>query len=158
MEQDTIKLLRECDSGVKMGVDSINDVLQSTRSPELKKLLTDCRNQHEILGDEISRKLCSACEPGKQTPACAKGLAWIKTNVKLAVNESDSTVADLITDGCNLGVKSLRLLTNNPDKVYQLSEFGMEIKERVPIQMSATAYDLFYLRTKQNRMGHILKY
>lgn len=58
----------------------------------------------------------------------------------------------------DLGVKSLRLLTNNPDKVYQLSEFGMEIKERVPIQMSATAYDLFYLRTKQNRMGHILKY
>ena len=91
MEQDTIKLLRECDSGVKMGVDSINDVLQSTRSPELKKLLTDCRNQHEILGDEISRKLCSACEPGKQTPACAKGLAWIKTNVKLAVNESACT-------------------------------------------------------------------
>lgn len=112
MEQDTIKLLRECDSGVKMGVDSINDVLQSTRSPELKKLLTDCRNQHEILGDEISRKLCAACEPGKQTPACEKGLAWIKTNVKLAVNESDSTVADLITDGCNMGVKSLHRYLN----------------------------------------------
>ena len=54
-----------------------------------------------------------------------------------------------------LGVHSLRLLTNNPDKVYQLSEFGMEISERVPIQMSATAHDLFYLKTKQNRMGHI---
>lgn len=57
-----------------------------------------------------------------------------------------------------LGVKSLRLLTNNPDKVYQLSEFGLEISERVPIQMAATAYDLFYLRTKQARMGHILEY
>mgnify|MGYP002967141065 FL=1 len=57
-----------------------------------------------------------------------------------------------------LGVHSLRLLTNNPDKVYQLSEFGMEISERVPIQMSATAYDLFYLKTKQKRMGHILSY
>lgn len=55
-----------------------------------------------------------------------------------------------------LGVHSLRLLTNNPDKVYQLSEFGMEISERVPIQMSATAHDLFYLKTKQKRMGHIL--
>lgn len=58
----------------------------------------------------------------------------------------------------DLGIKSMRLLTNNPDKVYQLSEFGLEITERVPIQMDATAYDLFYLKTKQKRMGHILEY
>lgn len=58
----------------------------------------------------------------------------------------------------DLGVKSMRLLTNNPDKVYQLSDFGLTIIERVPIQMQATANDLFYLRTKQKRMGHILNY
>lgn len=57
-----------------------------------------------------------------------------------------------------LGVKSLRLLTNNPDKVYQLADFGMEIIERVPIQMKATVHDLFYLRTKQQKMGHILNF
>ena len=58
----------------------------------------------------------------------------------------------------DLGVKSMRLLTNNPDKVYQLSEFGIEIAKRVPIQMEATKHDIRYLRTKQERMGHILNF
>ncbi|MBR0282536.1 MAG: bifunctional 3,4-dihydroxy-2-butanone-4-phosphate synthase/GTP cyclohydrolase II [Oscillibacter sp.] len=58
----------------------------------------------------------------------------------------------------DLGVRTMRLLTNNPDKVYQLSDFGLSIVERVPIQMEATADDLFYLRTKQKRMGHYLNY
>ena len=58
----------------------------------------------------------------------------------------------------DLGVKTLRLLTNNPDKVYQLKDYGIEIKERVPIQMKATPYDLFYLRTKQEKMGHMLRF
>ena len=58
----------------------------------------------------------------------------------------------------DLGAKTLRLLTNNPDKVYQLQDFGMEILERVPIQAPANPHDIRYLRTKQNRMGHLLKY
>lgn len=58
----------------------------------------------------------------------------------------------------NLGAKTLRLLTNNPDKVYQLSDYGMEIVERAPIQMDATDYDLSYLKTKQTKMGHLLDY
>ncbi len=58
----------------------------------------------------------------------------------------------------DLGVKSMRLLTNNPDKVYQLSEFGIEIAKRVPIQMEATKHDIRYLKTKQERMGHILNF
>lgn len=58
----------------------------------------------------------------------------------------------------DLGAKSLRLLTNNPDKVYELGDYGMNIKERVPIQMQPTDYDLFYLQTKEKRMGHMLNY
>ena len=58
----------------------------------------------------------------------------------------------------DLGVKTLRLLTNNPDKVYQLADFGLEISERVPIKIQPTVYDLFYLQTKQDKMGHILNY
>lgn len=58
----------------------------------------------------------------------------------------------------DLGVKTMRLLTNNPDKVYQLKDFGMEITERVPIQIAATPFDLYYLKTKQKRMGHIMNY
>ncbi len=58
----------------------------------------------------------------------------------------------------DLGCKTLRLLTNNPDKIYGLSGFGLEIKERVPIQMDATVHDLFYLKTKRDKMGHILNY
>ena len=58
----------------------------------------------------------------------------------------------------DLGVKSMRLLTNNPDKVYQLSEFGIEIAKRIPIQMEATKHDIRYLKTKQERMGHILNF
>ncbi len=58
----------------------------------------------------------------------------------------------------DLGVRTIRLLTNNPDKVYQLEDFGMEIVKRIPIQIDATKDDIFYLKTKQNKMGHILNY
>ena len=111
-ENDTLKLLRECDAGVKMGVSSINEVLPDVKSDEMRRSLADCRNQHEVLLSEIKTKLDENCDKGKEPAPAAKGMSWIKTNVKMALDDSDKTVADLITDGCNMGVKSLHRYLN----------------------------------------------
>ncbi len=107
IEQDTIKLLRECDAGVKMGVSSIKDVLDNVHSDQMRKILIDCKQEHDKLEVEIREQLDRFGDQGKQPDPMAKGMSWIKTNVKLMMHESDKTVAELITDGCNMGVKSL---------------------------------------------------
>lgn len=111
-ENDTLKLLRECDAGVKMGVSSINDVLSDVKADEMRQCLADCRNQHETLLADIKEKLFEHCDKGKEPAPAAKGMSWIKTNMKMAFDYSDKTIADLITDGCNMGVKSLHRYLN----------------------------------------------
>ena len=112
VEQDTIKLLRECDAGVKMGINSIDDVLPSVSDEKLKEALTDSKKEHSELDSEIHSILSKYNDDGKEPSAIASGMSWIKTNVMLAVNESDKTVSDLMTDGCNMGVKSLNRYLN----------------------------------------------
>ena len=128
IEQDTIKLLRECDAGVKMGVASIEDVLPHVQSEKLNRCLTKCKNEHEQLGDEIRQKLDNCYDHGKNPNPIAKGMSWMKTNMKLTMDDSDSTVADLMTDGCNMGVKSLNRYLN---QYKAADEYTKDITKRL---------------------------
>lgn len=122
VEQDTIKLLRECDAGVKMGISSIDDVLPKVKSDSLEQYLVNCRNEHVRLQEEIEVLLENYQDDGKDPNPMAKGMSWIKTNVKLAVDESDETIADLMTDGCNMGVKSLNKYLNEYEAADEKSK------------------------------------
>ena len=112
MSDDTIKLLRECDAGVKMGVASIKEVQGYVRDAGFRRCLEQCRDAHEALGGEVQRMLDRQGDEGKEPNPVAKGMSWMKTNVMLAMKDADSTIADLITDGCNMGVKSLHRYLN----------------------------------------------
>lgn len=122
IEQDTIKLLRECDAGIKMGVASIDDVVGRAKSAEFKEKLTNCKAEHEKLKTEIDRLLDRYQDDGKEPNPIAKSMSWMKTNVKLGMDESDSTIADLMTDGCNMGVKSLNKYLNQYEAADEVSK------------------------------------
>ena len=121
-EQDTVKLLRECDAGVKMGVASIKEVLEYVSANGLRQRLTDCMTEHEELGNEINNLLDRYHDSGKEPNPIAKSMSWVKTNVTLAVNESDAAIADLMTDGCNMGVKSLNQYLNQYKAADEVSK------------------------------------
>ena len=111
-ENDTVRLLRECDAGVKMGIASIEDVLKYVKSDELRGRLNACKGEHEMLGREIDIYLAECGDDGKSPSPIAKSMSWIKTTVKLGMHEDDKTVADLMIDGCDMGVKSLSRYLN----------------------------------------------
>ena len=122
VENDTIRLLRECDAGVKMGISSIEDVLKFVDNEKFKELLTKCKNEHVDLGRELEELLEKYKDDGKEPAAIAKGMSWMKTNVMLSMNESDETIADLMTDGCNMGVKSLNKYLNKYEAADEVSK------------------------------------
>ena len=112
IQEDTIKLLRECNAGIKMGVDSIDEILDETTDRMLIKMLRKTLDEHKRLGSETHRLLNRYGDEGKDPNPLAKSMSWIKTNVMMAVDAGDNTIADLITDGCNMGVKSLSRYLN----------------------------------------------
>lgn len=112
IEEDTVRLLRECNAGIKMGVSSIDEVLPKVKDSRLRGMLEESRKQHGQLGDDTHALLNEYGDSGKDPNPMAKAMSWMKTNVMLSMDQKDDTVADLMTDGCNMGVKSLSRYLN----------------------------------------------
>lgn len=139
IEQDTIRLLRECDAGVKMGVSSIDDVMDYVRADLLKQQLAYCKAEHEKLENEIQVLLDDYHDDGKKPNPMATSMSWMKTNMKLAMHESDATIADLMTDGCNMGVKSLNKYLNQykaaDEKSKDITKRLINLEEKLAIDI-----------------------
>jgi hypothetical protein len=112
IEQDTIRLLRECDSGAKMGIKSLSQVLSHVSSHDCKKSLSDCRKEHLLLTDEINSLLDEYHDEGKNPPFIAEIFSNLKTKFMFLITPNDKSIANLITDGANMGTKSLNRYLN----------------------------------------------
>ena len=133
MEDDTIKLLRECNAGIKMGISSLDDVMDHVKDSTLENLLVKSKDTHCRLGDKTHDYLREYHDEGKEPAPMAKMMSWMKTNVKLGGEDSDRVVADLVTDGCNMGVKSLYRYLNQyraaDDKVKKIAKETIAAEE-----------------------------
>ncbi|MCD7835073.1 MAG: hypothetical protein LUG83_00115 [Lachnospiraceae bacterium] len=139
IEPDTIRLLRECDAGIKMGVDSIDEVLSYVNDQNFKERLIKCKDEHDKLKSDIQLLLNDYHDDGKDPNPMAKSMSWIKTNVKLVMNESDETIADLMTDGCNMGVKSLNKYLNKykaaDEKTKDITKRLINLEEKLAVDI-----------------------
>jgi len=122
IEQDTIRLLRECDAGIKMGISSIYDVLNKVESQKLYTILEKNKGQHEQLQGEIQGLLGKYKDEGKNPNPMASAMSKMKTGMKMAMDYSDATIANLMTDGCNMGVKSLNKYLNQYEAADEVSK------------------------------------
>lgn len=139
IEQDTIRLLRECDAGIKMGISSLDDSVKYVQNPKLKGILDKSEKEHTKIKGDMQELLSIYHDDGKEPPAMAKSMEWFKTNVKMAVNASDNAVAEFITDGCNMGIKSLSRYLNQyqaaDEKSKNISKKLISIEERLAVDI-----------------------
>ena len=139
IEPDTVKFLRECDAGVKMGVKSIEDVMEHVHAQELRDCLSSCKKAHQTLAADIEAALDRFHDDGKEPDPIAKGMSWMKTNLKLVMDESDEMIADLMTDGCNMGVKSLSRYLNQyaaaDEAAKDITKRLIRLEERLSVDM-----------------------
>lgn len=122
IEQDTIRLLREADAGIKMGVSSIEDSMKHIKSEKFREIMRKSLQKHRNLQAEMQTLLADYHDDGKEPAMMAKGMEWFKTNVSLAMDDCDGAVADFIVDGCNMGVKSLARYLNEYQAADEVSK------------------------------------
>ncbi len=139
IEQDTIKLLRECDAGVKMGVKAINDVMERVQSDRLRQLLHANKDRHDALDKELQELLGHYEDEGKRPSLIAEAMSKMKSEIKLQIDDTDATVADLITEGCNTGAKSLSRYLN---QYAAADEASKDITKRLIALEDQLAVDL----------------
>ena len=139
IESDTIKLLRECDAGIKMGVSSLDEVLDYVHDEKLEEALKEYSEEHNELQSEIRTLLEKYQDDGKEPNPIAKSMSWVKTNAKLVMDESDHTIADLVTDGCNMGVKSLNRYLNQykaaDEKTKNITKKLIRLEEKLTAEV-----------------------
>ncbi len=112
VERDTIRLLRECDSGVKMGITAIDEVMDHVKGRGLQSTLRDSRKESERLQTDLQKVLADYHDEGKDPNPVVQGMSWVKTNWEMLIDGTDSKIAELMVDGCNMGIKSLSRYMN----------------------------------------------
>lgn len=112
VERDTVRLLRECDSGIKMGITAIDEVIGHVKGAGLKNALSDSKHESERLQTDLQRVLHDYHDEGKHPNPMVQGMSWVKTNWEMLIDGTDSKIAELMVDGCNMGIKSLSRYMN----------------------------------------------
>ncbi|MFY9497041.1 MAG: hypothetical protein WBK22_08775 [Halanaerobiales bacterium] len=142
MSNDTVKLLRECNAGCKSATNSMEQVLRYLDNEDLKNLIDEYNDKHIKLGDECHQMLNELDEEEKDPDKMAKTFSWISTEVKLMMNDNSQKIAELMIDGCNLGIKSLSKYIN---QYKNASNESVDLAKRL-------------IKIEQEFMNELLKY
>ena len=142
MSNDTVKLLRECNAGCKSATNSMEQVLRYLDNEDLKMLIDEYNDKHIKLGDECHQMLNELDEEEKDPDKMAKTFSWISTEVKLMMDGNSQKIAELMIDGCNLGIKSLSKYIN---QYKNASNESVDLAKRL-------------IKIEQEFMNELLKY
>lgn len=138
---DTVQLLDECDAGIKTAVASIDELVDHTKDETLKKIFEQYRRDHEELGRRVQNQLARFHGEGKDSNPMAKAMSWMKINAKMFRNPTDHEVADLMMDGCNMGIKSVCRYQNKykgaEDKAKAIAKDLVDLEQKLMLELRA---------------------